>query len=168
MKELVLKIKLQSNSAAGRRYDIPDDMPVTFERDAEECILLRHNHLFAMLTAAKHVIGSPLDIRQFFFNSRVSAPTVQSVIKVPEAGIDRVFEQIPAGEEIYLTFRAPEEYTNVAIRELFTAAGVYVGLSAFGHKAGYGRFTVLSLATCDDSSDTEQEVVPDERNRSAV
>lgn len=54
-------------------------------------------------------------------------------------------ECFAAGDVITVSFCLPDRITPQAFRELLEVGGTYVGISPYGYRADFGRFTVLSV-----------------------
>lgn len=54
-------------------------------------------------------------------------------------------EAFLAGDEVLARFCLPPQVTLEDFRELLSTAGRYAGVSPYGYKHDYGRFTVLSV-----------------------
>ena len=57
----------------------------------------------------------------------------------------KMHEAFLAGAEIEVRFCLPRVIGPEEFKELLTLAGRYVGVSPYGHKQDYGRFTVVSV-----------------------
>ena len=110
-----------------------------FFRDDAGCIVLKHRHLFAMLTKAKNSINSPVDIRKVDFFPTVSAETVIVQPEIPGAS---TYEGIGTGETVYLTFGVEQDVTLDQFKALMKEAGIHIGLSPAFSVQGFGRFEV--------------------------
>jgi len=113
-----------------------------FFRNNDECIVLRHRHLFAMLTKAKALINSPIDIRKVDFVTTVVADT-QVIHAQGVGGAVAKHEAIVPQTEAWLSFGLESDINYEAFMALMRAAGTDVGLSPALSAEGYGRFTVL-------------------------
>jgi len=120
----------------------PKDM-YTFFRDEDDCVVLRHRHLFAMLTKAKALISSNIDIRKVDFVTSIVAATEPVLVKYEDGGQAK-HEAIIQGQQVWFSFGLESDVKYEDFMALMTTAGKDIGLSPARSSENYGRFTVLT------------------------
>ncbi len=127
-----------------------EDATDLFRRDADGKVVLQQNQLYAMLAAAKTFINSKIIIDDIRYNLSLTLAEPTEVYKRPyrKEGEPKVrkHESIPIGDKVRLRMYVPDLVSASDIHQLFEAAGSYVGLSPYGHRFGFGRFGVLTVA----------------------
>jgi hypothetical protein len=141
-KYIDVKIQFKTPCLADYWAGPPEDT-CKFFRDDDECVVLRHRHLFAMLTRAKAAINSAIDIRKVDFVTAIVAET--TVISVPPQEPDTIAKRecIPEGQVICLSFGVEKDVDYEGFMALMRAAGKDIGLSPAYAADGFGRFNVV-------------------------